>query len=87
MPLCERSTSTIQAVADAFLTAPPHANRNTHCGCMGNSAHWRLVTNSDNSLVARHAISADMAGNLVEVATASAAPVRSVLRAPNIRPG
>ena len=62
MPLCERSTNTIQAVADAVLIAPRHVNRNTRCGCMGNSAHWRLVTDSDNSMVARHAISAAKRG-------------------------
>jgi hypothetical protein len=58
MPLRERDTSTIQAAADAFLSSPRYANRNTRRGYTGNSAHRRLATDSDNSAVARHAISA-----------------------------
>ena len=36
MPLCERGTSTIQAVADAFLSSQRSANRNTRRGYTGN---------------------------------------------------
>jgi hypothetical protein len=36
MPLRERDTSTIQAVADTFLSSPRHANRNTRRGYTGN---------------------------------------------------
>ena len=39
MPLCERSTSTVQAVAVAFLSSLRYANRNTRRGYTGNSAH------------------------------------------------
>ena len=39
MPLRERSTSTVQAVAVAFLSSPRYANRNTRRGYTGNSAH------------------------------------------------
>jgi hypothetical protein len=58
MPLCERGTSPIQAVPVAFLSSPRYANRNTRRGYTGNSADWRPATDSDNSAVARHAISA-----------------------------
>jgi hypothetical protein len=47
MPLCERGTSTIQAVADAFLSSPRYANRNTRRGYTGNpdiGASLQLVT-------------------------------------------
>ena len=36
MPLCERGASTIQAVADAFLSSPRYVNRNTRRGYTGN---------------------------------------------------
>ena len=36
MPLCKRSTSTIQAVADAFMCSPRYASRNTRRGYTGN---------------------------------------------------
>ena len=58
MPLCEWDTSTIQALADAFLSSPPYVNRNTRRGYAGNPGHWRLATDSDSSPVAPHAISA-----------------------------
>ena len=58
MPLCEWGTSTIQALADAFLSSPRYVNRNTRRGYAGNPGHWRLATDSDSSPVARHAISA-----------------------------
>ena len=59
MPLCEWGTSTIQALADAFLSSPRYVNRNTRRGYADNAGHWRLATDSDSSPVARHAISAD----------------------------
>ena len=58
MALCERGTSTIQAAAVAFLSSPPYENWNTRRGYTSNSAHLGLATDSDNSAVARHAISA-----------------------------
>ena len=60
MPLCEWGTSTIQALADAFLSSPRYVNRNARRGYADNAGHWRLATDSDSSPVARHAISADM---------------------------
>ena len=57
-PLRERDTSTIQALADAFLFSPRYANPNTRRGYADNAGHWRLATDSDSSPVARHAISA-----------------------------
>jgi hypothetical protein len=36
MPLRERDTSTIQALADACLSSPRYANRNTRRGYAGN---------------------------------------------------
>ena len=62
MPLCEWGTSTIQALADAFLSSPRYVNRNTRRGYADNAGHWRLATDSDSSPVARRAISADMDG-------------------------
>ena len=62
MPLCEWGTSTIQALADAFLSSPRYVNRNTRRGYAGNPGHWRLATDSDSSPVALHAISAVMRG-------------------------
>jgi hypothetical protein len=61
MPLCEWGTSTIQALADAFLYSPRYVNRNTRRGYDGNPGHWRLATDSDSSPVALHAISAVLA--------------------------
>jgi hypothetical protein len=58
MPLCEWGTSTIQALADAFLSSPRYVNRNTRRGYADNPGHWRLATDSDSPPVARHAISA-----------------------------
>ena len=58
MPLCEWDTSTIHALADAFLSSPRYVNRNTRRGYTGNPGHWRLATDSDSSPVAQHAISA-----------------------------
>jgi hypothetical protein len=58
MPLCEWGTSTIQALAGAFLSSPRYVNRNTRRGYADNPGHWRLATDSDSSPVARHAISA-----------------------------
>ena len=42
MPLRERGTSTIQAVADAFLSSPRYANRNTRRSYTGNLGHRRF---------------------------------------------
>ena len=53
MPLCEWGTSTIQALADAFLSSPRYVNRNTRRGYADNAGHWRLATDSDSSPVAR----------------------------------
>ena len=36
MPLCEWGTSTIQALADAFLSSARYVNRNTRRGYAGN---------------------------------------------------
>ena len=36
MPLCERDKSTIQALADAFLSSPRYVKRNTRRGYVGN---------------------------------------------------
>jgi hypothetical protein len=58
MPLHERDTRTVQAAADAFLSSPRYANRNTRRGYTGNPGHWRLATVGDSSAVAGHAISA-----------------------------
>ena len=60
MPLCEWGTSTIQALADAFLSSPRYVNRNARHGCADNAGHWRLATDSDSPPVARHAISAQL---------------------------
>jgi hypothetical protein len=49
MPLCEWGTSTIQALADAFLSSPRYVNRNTRRGFADNAGHWRLATDSDSS--------------------------------------
>jgi hypothetical protein len=43
MPLCERGTSTIQTLADAFLSSPRYVNRNTRRGYAGNPGHRRLL--------------------------------------------
>jgi hypothetical protein len=48
MPLCEWGTSTIQALADAFLSSLRYVNRNTRRGYAGNPGHWRLATDSDS---------------------------------------
>ena len=42
MPLRERGTSTIQAVADAFLSSPRYANRNTRRSYTDNLGHRRF---------------------------------------------
>ena len=62
MPLREWGTSTIQALADAFLSSPRYVNRNTRRGYADNPGHWRLATDSDSPPVARHAISAVTCG-------------------------
>ena len=41
MPLCERGTSTIEALADAFLSARRYVNPDTRRGYVGNPGHWR----------------------------------------------
>jgi hypothetical protein len=66
MPLCEWGTSTIQVLADAFLSSPRYVNRNTRRGYVGNPGHWRLATDSDRPPVAWHTISADMHGCRLE---------------------
>ena len=47
MPLCEWGTSTIQALADAFLSSLRYVDRNTRRGFAGNPGHWRLATVGD----------------------------------------
>ena len=78
MPLREPDTSTVQAAADAFLSSPRYANRNTRRGYADNAGHWRFATDSDSSPVAR--TRADMVGDLVADMAACAAPERDVLR-------
>ena len=39
MPLCEWGTSTIQALADAFLSSPRYVDRNTRRGYADNAGH------------------------------------------------
>jgi hypothetical protein len=58
MPLCEWDASTIQALADAFLSSPRYVHRNICRGYAGNPGHWRLATDSDSAPVAWHARSA-----------------------------
>jgi len=41
IPLRERDTSTVQAAADAFLSSPRYANRNTRRGYTDNLGHLR----------------------------------------------
>jgi hypothetical protein len=50
----------MQALADAFLSSPRYAKRNTRRGYADNPWHWRLATDSDSLPVARHAISAQL---------------------------
>ena len=79
MPLRERGTNTIQAVADAFLSSPRYANWNTRRGYTGNFERWQLATDSDGSAGrAPCDIRLIMVGNLVTVMASGAAPEGSL---------
>lgn len=55
MSLCERA-SPIPALAGCLLVCGAVVDQNTRRAYNGNSAHWRLATESDNSATAWHAI-------------------------------